>query len=113
MGGSGLRCLRRGPSPSLYEWRDATRLRFHWFADDVADHEALGWRTDATFVLLMTDASGGVESITLADATHLETHGRTIVRSPRRIEFLEWQRGDAPPQVPEWHPETATAPQPA
>jgi hypothetical protein len=108
---SSLRCLHVGPSPAIYEWRDGGRIWFLWFSEDLADREALGWRTDAAFVLLANDADGAVESIALAGASYLETHGRKVFNSVPRVDFLEWQPGDPAPAIQLWNPEALTGPQ--
>jgi len=110
MGEASLRCLLAGPSPALYEWRDDAGIRFLWFTDEFADREGLGWETDAAFVLVATDKAGSVECIALAGATHLVAHGRTVLQSLHRIDFLEWRPGDPAPGAQQWNPEALTAP---
>lgn len=105
-----LRCLSPGPSPALYEWQDRAGVRYLWFADEPAERAALGWQTDAAFVLLAKDASGALECVVLAGASHLEAHGRTVLRAAHGLDFLEWRPGDATPSVEHWDLAALTAP---
>jgi hypothetical protein len=109
MADANLRCLL----PGLYHWSDGGFDRVFWFGDRPGVREALGWRTDAAFVLLVSDKRGSIESLSIAGATHLEAHGRTVLRSSGLIDFIEWQPGDGPPLVPHWDPQGLTAPRPA
>jgi hypothetical protein len=99
--------------PGLYQWSDDAFERFLWFGDQPGDREAFGWRTDAAFVLLVTDRRGALECLSIAGATRLESDGRAVLRSSRLIDFLEWRPGDAVPPIEYWDPEALTAPRPA
>jgi hypothetical protein len=109
--GAHLRCLLTGPAPALYEWRDDARIRYLWFGEESGDREAMGWRTDAAFFFAEFDQTGSVECICISDATRLEAHGTTVLDVGRRIDFLEWRRGDAAPVgALQWKPDALKAP---
>jgi hypothetical protein len=96
--------------PGLYHWSDGTFDRVLWFGDSPGEREALGWRTDAAFVLLVVDKTGSIDCLSIAGATHLEALGRTVLRSSQLVDFIEWQPGDAPPAVQYWDAQALTAP---
>ena len=68
------------------------------------EREALGWRTDAAFVLLALAADGAVECLSLAGGSYLEMAGREVFRATDRVAFLEWLPGDRAPEGARWEP---------
>ena len=64
-------------------------MRFVWFAETTGDKESLGWRTDASFVLVALNAGGKPEYLGIANATYLRTGGADVFRVSDRIDFAE------------------------
>jgi 2-polyprenyl-3-methyl-5-hydroxy-6-metoxy-1,4-benzoquinol methylase len=100
---SRLRLLHQ--SPSIYLWDNVSV----WFARESGAQEALGWRTDAAFVLLAFDAAASPACFCLCEGTFFESGGQEVFRSAQPVDFIEWLPGDPAP-AEHWNPAALTAP---